>query len=351
KGERSITLKPEGTAAVVRSFVQNNLNAQGLPQKLYYITPIFRYENPQKGRYRQHHQFGVEYFGSSDHYMDFEVVYLAYMFLADLGLQGISLKLNSIGCPICRPRYIDALQAFINDNIDVFCEQCKVRQNKNPLRVLDCKIVKCKETLKNSPSISDYICDECKFHQSELVKLLEYAKISYSLDPNIVRGLDYYNRTVFEFVADSPSLGNQGTVCGGGRYDNLVENMGGKPINCVGFGMGIERLMAIMEEQGLSFGQSTMPTVSIVYASIAELDDCIQLATELRKHISVDMDFTGKSMKSQLKRADKVLSKYALIIGSQEKENGTVTIKSLSNGVQSCVNLVQFLDNPNAFLL
>ncbi|MDR3021534.1 MAG: histidine--tRNA ligase, partial [Clostridiales bacterium] len=223
KGGRSLTLKPEGTAAIARSYVQHNLESLGLPLRLYYITPVFRYENPQKGRFRQHHQFGIECFGSSSALMDFEVILLAYVFLNKLGISNFSLYINSIGCSACRSIYVQALKSFIQANSCAFCSTCMERLNTNPLRILDCKVKSCKEALVNSPLIIDFLCIDCKQHQEHLTNQLAYANIEYSINPHIVRGLDYYNRTVFEFVTNSQILANQSTICGGGRYDNLID--------------------------------------------------------------------------------------------------------------------------------
>jgi histidyl-tRNA synthetase len=241
KGERSITLKPEGTAPVARSFVENSLDALSLPLKMFYITPVFRYENPQHGRLREHHQFGVEVYGGDTPYLDLEVIKLAYGFLTDMGVKDLSLNLNNIGCPVCRKKYNEVLKQYLNSHYDKLCSTCKERLIRNPLRILDCKVPSCGEIVKNAPVITDYVCEDCKNHTDKLCSLLESAKIPFKVNPQIVRGLDYYTKTVFEFVS-----GSVGTVCGGGRYNNLVESIGGKPTPCVGFGMGIDRLTMLL---------------------------------------------------------------------------------------------------------
>ena len=245
KAGRSLTLKPEGTACVARSYIENSLEANSLPLKMYYFTPVFRYENPQAGRYREHHQFGVEVYGSPSPVMDYEVIKLAYDFLSALGIDQLKLRLNSIGCPTCREQYNKALKEYLSSKLDKLCSTCRERFEKNPLRIIDCKVPSCKEIVAGAPRIIDYICDDCKEHLAMLRAYLDDAKIPYEIDPDIVRGLDYYTKTVFEFV--TTALGAQGTVCGGGRYDNLVESVGGKPTPCVGFGLGIERLLLLME--------------------------------------------------------------------------------------------------------
>jgi histidyl-tRNA synthetase len=350
KGGRSLTLKPEGTASVARSFVQHSLHDAGLPVRLYYITPVFRYENPQKGRYRQHHQFGVEFFGDNSVYMDFEVVNLAHELLTALGLNNVQLHLNSIGCNVCRPDYVNALKDYANTHIKDLCTQCVTRLSKNPLRILDCKVQSCRQVLQCAPTVDKHICNQCNEHQCTLTKLLDYANISYNINPYIVRGLDYYSRTVFEFVSNSDVLGNQATICGGGRYEELVHNMGGKPTSCVGFGMGIERLIATMTAQNLSFGEIARPLLSLIYASTNYIEDCMQLAWQLRKHISVDIDYTHKSLKSQLRRADKLRSKYAIVIGEQELTTNQVVLKHLDTRQEVSIDINQLLLSPTIFL-
>ena len=245
KGGRSLTLRPEGTAGVARCFIENGLAQGVMPMKAYYISSAFRYEKPQNGRLREHHQFGVECYGSDSPAADAEVIALADTFLRNAGLESLELNLNSIGCPECRAKYNAALKQYIGENLHNMCGQCQVRFEKNPLRILDCKEEKCKAITKNAPKILDFLCDDCKAHFEEVQSILTDLGIKYVVNSGIVRGLDYYTRTVFEFV--STDIGAQGTVCGGGRYNNLVEEVGGKPTPAVGFGLGLERLLLVLE--------------------------------------------------------------------------------------------------------
>ena len=249
KGGRSITLKPEGTAGVARAFVENGMHSQVLPAKFFYITQCFRYERPQAGRLREFHQFGIEFLGSTEANIDAETIMLAKTFLDKVGIKNISLYINSIGCKECRKKYQQALKDFLNTNVNDMCELCKDRLEKNPLRVLDCKNDKCKEITKDAPKILDYICDDCKAHFEKVQELLTVAGVEFKVDPNIVRGLDYYNKTVFEFVSDN--IGAQGTVCGGGRYDGLIAQLGGNDVAGIGFAVGIERILMLLENTGV----------------------------------------------------------------------------------------------------
>ena len=258
KGDRSITLKPEGTAGAVRSFIENGMYNGVLPAKMYYITPAFRYERPQAGRLREFHQFGVELFGAKSAQTDAEAIAVADTLLNKLGLQ-VKLYINSIGCPTCRAAYNKALKAFFEPHLEGLCYDCKTRFEKNPLRLLDCKEEACKQVNKNAPSILDYLCEDCHNHFEEVKACLDLAGISYEIDPRIVRGLDYYTRTVFEFV--SSAIGAQGTVCAGGRYDGLIEELGGNSAPAVGFAAGIERLLIVMEQTGVQIPCEDKPTV------------------------------------------------------------------------------------------
>ena len=272
KGDRSITLKPEGTAPVARSFVENALDACSLPLKMFYITPVFRYENPQAGRLREHHQFGVELYGGDNALLDYEVISLAHSFLSKMGVSGLVLNLNSIGCEHCRGKYNAALKEYLQSRLSDMCPTCRERFERNPLRILDCKVSGCKEIVKDAPKILDYICDDCKTHMSELESLLKEGGIEYQINPNIVRGLDYYTKTVFEFV--TTALGSQGTVCGGGRYNHLVESVGGKPTPCVGFGLGLERLLMLLDAIGKEIVDNNRPELFVVCQNPTLLSDC-----------------------------------------------------------------------------
>lgn len=275
KGKRSITLKPEGTAPVARSFVENALESLSLPLKMYYITPVFRYEAPQAGRLREHHQFGVELYGGDTPALDFEVISLAYDFLSSVGVTGLVLNLNSIGCEKCRAEYKSALKKFLGDHIDEMCFTCRDRFERNPLRILDCKEEGCKKIVDGAPKITDYLCDDCRNHMEGLKSLLDAASIKYVVNPRIVRGLDYYTKTVFEFV--TTALGSQGTVCGGGRYNNLVESVGGKPTPCVGFGLGLERLIMLLDATGVEIKNDENPEVFVISQRPEYLDACMKI--------------------------------------------------------------------------
>ncbi len=331
KGGRSLTLKPEGTACVARSYVENSLEACSLPLKMFYITPVFRYENPQAGRYREHHQFGVEVYGAASPLMDYEVIHIAYDYLSALGIKDLKLRLNSIGCPACRSRYNIALKEYLASKLDSLCSTCRERFTKNPLRIIDCKVPSCKEIVSKAPRILDYICDECREHLKRLEKYLKDANIPYEIDPDIVRGLDYYNKTVFEFV--TTALGAQGTVCGGGRYDRLVESVGGKPTPCVGFGLGLERLILLMESMGLPFSDDSGVDIFVMKQNVDFVDDCLSMVRQLRAcGISAETEYTERSLKAQFKYADKIGAKHAVVIGENEVASGIYAVKRLSDG-------------------
>lgn len=331
KGGRSLTLKPEGTAGVARSYVENNLESLSLPLKMFYITPVFRYERPQAGRLREHHQFGVEAYGSASPLMDGEVLGLAYRFLTEMGITGLSLRLNSIGCPSCRAQYNAALKGFLGDHIDEMCDNCRSRFEKNPLRILDCKAEGCKHILSGAPKITDYLCADCREHMRVLEAYLAGAGIPYQLDPGIVRGLDYYTRTVFEFVTDA--LGAQGTVCAGGRYDGLVESVGGKPTPCVGFGLGIERLLLLMEAIGVRIPDETAPRLFVIPQSEKARAESLAIVRTLRDaNVSCETDFNARSVKAQIKYADKLRARFVTVIGDSELDSGVLRIKRMADG-------------------
>lgn len=345
KGGRSITLKPEGTAPVARSYVENSLESEALPLKMFYFSPVFRYERPAAGRLREHHQFGVEFYGGAGPEYDFEVISLAYRFLTEFGIPNLSLEINSIGCPKCRKAYNEALRSFGEAHKDEVCETCKVRLESNPLRMLDCKVPSCKEIMKGAPNILDYICDDCKEHLQRLEELLKKSEIPYTVNSGIVRGLDYYTKTVFEFVTDA--LGAQGTVCGGGRYDNLVESVGGKHTPCVGFGMGIERLLLLKDTAGTPYERQHRVDVMVISQSPEFSDECFALTMKLRNSgIKADCDNTGRSLKAQFKFADKQNAVYVIVIGQNELDGGVYSVKRLADGhTQTCPKdkIVEFI--------
>ena len=330
KGERSITLKPEGTAGVARSFIENGLFNNAMPLKMYYITPVFRYENPQKGRLREHHQFGVEVYGGAGADADAEVIKLAYTVLKKCGLS-VKLYINSMGCPECRKKYNDALKGYFADKLDKLCPTCRERYYKNPLRILDCKEEGCKALCKDAPKIVDYLCDDCSSHFKKLQELLTDCGVAYEINPFIVRGLDYYTKTVFEFV--TTALGSQGTVCGGGRYDNLISQLGGTPTCGVGFGMGIERLLMLMEAENV-----VIPMHENVKLYIASMGDeaykkAFEIASELRdKGVKAEIDHAGRGIKAQFKYADKIRAENVVTLGENELSTGVAQIKNMADG-------------------
>ncbi|MCI5819049.1 MAG: histidine--tRNA ligase [Acidaminococcus sp.] len=332
KGDRSITLKPEGTAGVARAFVGGVQQNGTLPYKMYYITPVFRYERPQAGRLREHHQFGVELYGSSSPLADVEVIALAKSLFDALGLKDLTLNINSIGCPECRAKYNAALKEYLGSRFSEMCRECQSRFEKNPLRILDCKDENCKKITADAPKVLDFLCDECKAHFEGLKAGLNAVGIEYSVNPQIVRGLDYYTKTVFEFVSNA--IGAQGTVCGGGRYDRLVEEVGGKPTPAVGFGMGLERLLIVLESQGL-LEKAPKENVDYYLASIGEnaLNFTLKLANKLRqKGKSVEFDLMSKSVKAQMKYANKIEAKYVIVVGDDEILSGKVRVKDMASG-------------------
>lgn len=329
KGDRSMTLKPEGTAGVARSFIENALDNNPQPTKMYYLTPVFRYEKPQSGRLREHHQFGVELYGADSPYADAEVIGLAKNLFDVLGVGNLTLNINSIGCPTCRAEYSKSLREYFGAYKQDLCPTCLERLEKNPLRILDCKVDKCKEIAKGAPVVLDYICDDCREHHERLKEVLTALNIEYEVNPNIVRGLDYYTKTVFEFVSND--IGSQGTVCGGGRYNNLVADLGGKSTPSVGFGMGIERLIMVMDNAGLSFGDKETSLLYIAPLAGGELF-AEKMAFELRKEgVSADCDIIGRSLKSQMKYADKGGYKYVIVLGEEEINKGEVVLKGMTD--------------------
>ena len=343
KGDRSITLKPEGTAGIARSFVENGLSNSALPAKFYYITPCFRYERPQAGRLREFHQFGVEFLGSQSADIDAETILLAKSFLDNVGIKNVSLYINSIGCKDCRKTYEQALKQFLNEKIDDLCPLCKERLNKNPLRVLDCKNDGCKQITKDAPKILDYICDDCSLHLQKVEKLLALAGVEYRINPNIVRGLDYYTRTVFEFVSDN--IGAQGTVCGGGRYDGLIEQLGGQPTSGIGFAVGIERVLMLLEKTGVQIENDNKVKIYFAPMGEKELEKAFEIVSNLRLNgITCDFDHMGRGIKSQFKYADKIGAEFVAVIGSNELEQQMVKIKNMSDGSENMVKFGDILD-------
>ncbi len=331
KGGRSVTLKPEGTAGAVRLFVENGLSSTPMPVKTYYITPAFRYERPQAGRLREFHQFGIEVFGSESAETDAEVIFAASSFLGKLGLSGTRLEINSIGCRSCRADYNRALREYFEPRLGDMCETCRTRFSSNPLRMLDCKEEKCREISAGAPSILDYLCPDCRGHFERVKALLEESGLAFTVNPCIVRGLDYYTRTVFEFVSDA--IGAQGTVCGGGRYDGLVEQLGGAHTPAVGFAAGIERLMLLMDNIGAKYPEEPKVTVYVAGMDEPTRAAAFSAANRLRADgISAEADLMSRSLKAQFKYADKLGAEYVAVIGSDELSENEITVKNMESG-------------------
>jgi len=331
KGRESITLRPEGTAGTVRAVMETGLLGEALPVKVCYILSCFRHERPQAGRLREFHQFGVECFGSPSPSADAEVIGVAKDIFNRLGLGGIELRVNSIGCPSCRPGYNEALVEYYRRHEQSLCPLCKERLEKNPLRLLDCKNESCAALASQAPVITDYLCDECGAHFEGLQKRLRAMDIHFTVDPFIVRGLDYYTKTVFEFV--TRQIGSQGTVCGGGRYDLLTGQMGGPPTPALGFAMGLERLLMLMEAQGCAF--PALPACDCYIGSIGEEQSvtALKLASTLRAEgFQVLVDTVGRSVKAQMKYANKVGARFSCMIGEEELRQGKVTLKHMDSG-------------------
>lgn len=342
KGGRSITLRPEGTAGAVRSYLENGLCNEALPQKVCYLISCYRYEKPQAGRLREFHQFGVECFGSSSPLADAEIIALAKSLFDTLGVKDLSLEINSIGCPTCRAEYHKALKEYFSSRKDELCDTCKSRLDRNPMRILDCKSPICHEIAEGAPVVIDYLCDECKEHFENVQKYLKAQNIEYTINPQIVRGLDYYTKTVFEFVSNS--IGAQGTVCGGGRYDGLVEELGGQHTPSLGFAMGIERLMLLMEAQGCEFPEAEKPDLFIVALGEKATLKAVEIAKDMREEgFSTLLDLNQRSVRAQMKYADKLGAKFNVVIGDNEVEAKTAKLKNMQTGEETEINLDTFV--------
>ncbi len=336
KGGRSITLKPEGTAGAVRLFIENGLASTPMPLKTYYITPCFRYERPQAGRLREFHQFGVEVFGAKFAETDAEVIFAASTFLNKLGIKKTELQINSIGCRICRAEYNKALKEYFRPHLAEMCETCRSRFDKNPLRMLDCKEEKCKKITADAPKILDFLCEDCNTHFEKVKSLLSANNVPYVVNSGIVRGLDYYTKTVFEFV--STDIGAQGAVCAGGRYDNLVEELGGPSLPAIGFAAGIERLMLLMENTGVSFPDGQKPLIYVAGMDDATRAKAFEIVARLRANgVNAEADLMERSVKAQFKYADKLGAQYVAVIGGNELISGEANIKNMTEGTQTAV--------------
>lgn len=342
KGGRSITLRPEGTAGAARSFLENGLSNEALPQKICYLTSCYRYEKPQAGRLREFHQFGIECFGATSPLADAEMIALAKQIFDELGVKDLHLELNSIGCPTCRAEYHKALKEYFASRVDELCDTCRDRLDRNPMRILDCKSPVCSEIAKDAPVVLDYLCDECKEHFEKTKSYLDAMNIEYIVNPQIVRGLDYYTKTVFEFVA--ASIGAQGTVCGGGRYDGLIEELGGQHTPSLGFGMGLERLQLVMEAQGCEFPEPSRPDLFIVAMGDKATLKAVEIAKDMRDEgYSVVYDLNGRSLRAQMKYADKINAKYNVVIGDNEVDTKSAVLKDMATGEQSNISLETFV--------
>ncbi len=331
KGGRSITLRPEGTAGAARCLLEHGLQNGPLPQKVAYLTSCYRYEKPQAGRLREFHQFGAECFGAAEPQADAELVALARTVLQTLGVTGVSLHLNSIGCPTCRAEYHKALKAYFSARREELCQTCQERLERNPMRILDCKSPVCREIAAGAPVMLDYLCADCAAHFGEVRACLTAAEIPFELDTGIVRGLDYYTRTVFEFVSDA--LGAQAVVCGGGRYDGLVEELGGPHLPSLGFAIGLERLLMIMEAKGAALPES--PRCEVYFAPMGKeaVRACFALVTRLREGgVAAECDLTGRGLKAQMKYADKLGARYTVVVGDNELSSQRAVLKDMADG-------------------
>jgi len=333
KSDQDFTLKPEGTAPVVRAFIEEKMQSETQPVKLFYITPCFRHERPQAGRLRQFHQFGIETFGSYEASTDAEVMALAHFFFEELGIKNLELRINSIGCKACKPAYNEKLKAFLGERLEHLCETCQDRYETNPMRIIDCKNEKCQEAIKGVPYIVDNLCPECSDHFDRVKSYLTVMDVPFVVDPQIVRGLDYYNRTAFEFVSND--IGAQGTVCGGGRYDGLIESVGGPAVPGVGFGMGIERLLLTLESQGIALPEAEHADVFVATMGEPAFVKGMELMGQLRrKGLKVEIDHLKRKPKGQFKYADKLNCRFTVVIGDDELASGIAQVKNMNTGEQ-----------------
>lgn len=350
RGGRSVTLKPEGTAPTVRAYLEHRLLLRPQPVKLYYIMQIFRYERPQAGRQRQHQQFGVEVLGSADPAVDAEVIAVAMELFRRLGLRpvasapqgSLSVLLNSVGCPACRPAHREALTAYFHGRLDSLCRDCVQRFGRNPLRILDCKREKCREAVLGAPKMLDYLCDDCAAHFEQLTIHLADLQIPHEVEARLVRGLDYYTKTAFEIVCSH--LGAQSSICGGGRYDGLVEVCGGPPTPGVGFGLGVERLILALEGAGVALGGARPIDVFVASAGGGARREALRLLARLRAAgMASDCDYGGRNLRAQMKLADRLKARFALIVGEDEMSRGVILLRDMVEGTQAEVNHADLL--------
>ena len=350
-GDSEFTLRPEGTAGTMRAMLENGIMNEGFPQKAFYILSCFRHEKPQAGRLREFHPFGCEMVGSASPRADAEVISLTKNLIDRVGLKNIELNINSIGCPECRANYHKALKEYFSARQDELCDTCKGRLEKNPMRILDCKSPICQDIAKDAPVILDYLCDDCREHFEKLQEYLKIMGIEFKINPKIVRGLDYYTRTVFEFV--TTEIGAQGTVCGGGRYDGLIEELGGQKTPALGLGMGLERLILTMEKQGCDF--INPKTADLYIATMGEnaVSKALKMAMELRDDgFFVEYDLIGRGIKPQMKYADKIGAKFVVVLGDNEIESGMAKLKNMETGEQTDISLDEsFVSNFSNILM
>ena len=350
RGDRDLTLKPEGTAGVIRAFIENKMYAETQPTKLFYITPCFRYERPQSGRQRQFHQFGVEALGSDTPSLDAEVISLAMQFLGEAGLKDLTVSINSVGCPVCREEYNQLLKEYLAAKADVLCDLCNDRRDKNPMRVIDCKNETCQTNIVDIPLMADHLCENCKDHFSQLKQYLDEMGINYVVDKKIVRGLDYYKRTAFEIISND--LGAQSTVCGGGRYDGLVEQIGGPSgYSGIGFGLGAERLLLTLEANGVEIGNPNHTDIFVVTIGDKAKLKSFSILKDLRdNHISADKDHLDRSLKAQFKYSNKINAKYTIVIGDDELDKDEATLKNMETGDQKLIKISELVEELRTVL-
>ena len=334
KGGESVTLRPEGTAGAARAVLEHALENEGLPIKASYFVSCYRYEKPQAGRLREFHQFGIEEYGTQSPVADAEIICLAQSVLDRLGLSDVRLELNSIGCPECRAKYNQALREYFSQYKEQLCPTCLTRLEKNPMRLLDCKSPQDKEIAKDAPRITDYLCEECESHFKEVQSYLDCSGVKYTINPTIVRGLDYYTKTVFEFVTDC--IGAQGTVCGGGRYDGLIEELGGKHLPSLGFAMGLERILLVMDALGIEIPQPEPCSLYIATMGDAAKQKAFSLLRQVREcGLTAETDVVGRGLRAQMKYADKIGAKYSLVLGDNEIAGNKAKVKNMESGEQT----------------
>ena len=334
KGGESVTLRPEGTAGAARAMLEHSLDNEGLPVKASYFVSCYRYEKPQAGRLREFHQFGIEEFGTQSPVADAEIICLAQSVLDRLGLDQIHLELNSIGCPECRAKYNQALRDYFSQYKDKLCGTCLTRLEKNPMRLLDCKSPEDQAIAKDAPVITDYLCEDCENHFTEVKQYLDAAGVTYHINPKIVRGLDYYTKTVFEFITDC--IGAQGTVCGGGRYDGLIEELGGKHTPSLGFAMGLERLLMVMDAQGIEIPNNDSCALYIATMGDEAKIKAFELLRRVRESgLTAETDVVGRGLRAQMKYADKIGAKYSMVLGDNEIAENKAKVKNMDSGEQT----------------